>query len=134
MFVNFSQVNSSLVPLILNTATFKRSPQYHVVFDDKFATINSLPTEDSLDNQWARIFKLDRVFYLNIEYTNDGNIKTSDWPRLNDKWLDTKVCGSHILTQPPGTQPLMVDEALGGHHTMTQYNLQGELDCKMDLL
>ena len=75
MFVNFSQVNSSLVPLILNTATFKRSPQYHVVFDDKFATINLLPTEDSLDNQWARIFKLDRDFHVDIAYDSSEDSK-----------------------------------------------------------
>ncbi|KAL7524937.1 hypothetical protein ACHAXR_002552, partial [Thalassiosira sp. AJA248-18] len=49
MFVGFSQVHSSLVPLVLNVKTGKISPQYHVVFDDKFATVNSLPTEDSIE-------------------------------------------------------------------------------------
>ena len=85
-----------------------------MVFDDKFATVNLLPTEDSLENQWARIFKLDREFYLDVEYHDGGNIKTSDWSRLNDEWLDLKACGRHILVQPPGTQPLLVYDTLGG--------------------
>ena len=59
-----------------------------MVFDDQVATVNSLPTKDSLDNQRARIFKLGREFYLDLEYDNDGNIKTSDWPQLNGEWLD----------------------------------------------
>ena len=101
MFVGFSQVHSSLVPLVLNVTTGKISPQYHVVFNDKFATVNSLPTEDSLKNQWARIFKLGGEFYLDIEYNDDGNIKTSDWPRLNDEWLNpNSQQGKSVLTFP----------------------------------
>ena len=59
MFVGFSDAHSSLVHLVLNVATGKISPQCHVVFDDKFAAVCSLPTKDSIDNQWAQIFKLD---------------------------------------------------------------------------
>ncbi len=61
MFMGLSQVHLSLVALVLNTSTGKISPQYHLVFDDKFATVNSLPTEDSIDTQWKQIFKLRRV-------------------------------------------------------------------------
>ena len=57
--------------------------------------------EDSLDGQWACIFKLDREFYLDLEYNNDGNIKTSYWPRLNDEWLDpNSQQGKRILARP----------------------------------
>ena len=51
MFLGFSQVHSLLVALVLNVSTGKISAQYHVVFDDKFSTVNSLPTEDNLKNQ-----------------------------------------------------------------------------------
>jgi len=43
MFLGFSPHHSSLVPLILNVTTGRISPQYHVVFDDKFETVPSLP-------------------------------------------------------------------------------------------
>ena len=56
MFMSFSLVYSLLVPLVLNIATGQISPQYHVVFDDQFSTVNSLPTEDSLEEQWSNIF------------------------------------------------------------------------------
>ena len=100
MFMGFSQVHSSLVALVLNTSTGKISPQYHVVFDDKFATVNSLPTEDSIDTQWKRIFKLRREFYLDIEYDSDGNIITSDWPKLDQEWLDPNDRERNILARP----------------------------------
>ena len=104
MFVGFSNAHSSLVPLVLNVVTGKISPQYHVVFDDKFSTVHSLPTEDSLDDQWARIFKLDREFYLDIEYNGNGEIETSDWPELNSEWLNPRTRGRHILSRKPTTQ------------------------------
>ena len=37
--------------------TEKISPWYHAVFDEKFLTVNLLPSEDSLEDQRARIFK-----------------------------------------------------------------------------
>ena len=51
MFVGFSPVHSSLVLLVLNVWTGKISPQYHIVFNDKFSTVNSLPSNKSLDAQ-----------------------------------------------------------------------------------
>ena len=42
LFLGFSDVHSSQVPLVLNTETGKISPQFHVIFDDKFATVHFL--------------------------------------------------------------------------------------------
>ena len=103
MFMGFSHAHSSLVALVLNVTTGKISPQYHVVFDDKFATVNSLPTEDSISDEWAKIFKLEREFYLDVTYGADGNIVTSDWPPLADEWLQPEGRGRHVL-QRPATQ------------------------------
>ena len=74
MFVGFSPVHSSLVPLVLNVRTGKISPQYHVVFDDKFSTVNSLPSNECLNEQWARIFKLGKECYLDLEYDGGGGV------------------------------------------------------------
>jgi hypothetical protein len=41
----FSNLHSSLIPLVLNVAIGHKSPQFHVIFDNKFETVNSLPLE-----------------------------------------------------------------------------------------
>ena len=66
IFMGFLQVHSSLVPLVLNVSTGKISPQYqyHVVFDDEFSTVNSLPTEDSLDKNGRASSSLIKNFIL----------------------------------------------------------------------
>ena len=58
MSLGFSTVHSSLVPLVLNTCTGRISPQYHVIFDDKFETVESLPTAMSPDTIWLDILQL----------------------------------------------------------------------------
>ena len=65
-----------------------------------FATVNSLPSEDSLEDQWAHIFKLDREFYLDLEFDDDGNIDSSHWPDLEDNWLDPHARARYILPRP----------------------------------
>ena len=91
VFVGFLEVHSSLVTLMLNTKTGKISPQYHVVFDDKFSTVNSLLSNESLNEQWYRIFKLDRQFYLDFEYDEKGCFKTSHFPTLDSSESAVKV-------------------------------------------
>ena len=44
------------------------SPQFHVIFDDKFETVNSLPADQPLDKQWAEILTLGRECFLDINY------------------------------------------------------------------
>ena len=57
MFVGFSSDHSSLVPLVLNLETGNISPQYHVIFDDKFETVPSLcPSTTEIDNTFAKLF------------------------------------------------------------------------------
>ena len=126
MFVGFSQVHSLLVPLVLNVNTGAISPQYHVVFDDKFSTVNSLPTEDSTDDEWARIFKLDREFYLDIEYDEDGNLTRSEWPHLSTELQDPTANSTVTVLARP------VDTAPGGSSSDKAIQAPGGLVIKMD--
>ena len=48
MFVGFSYIHSSNVPLVLNLQTGHISPQYHVVFEDSFSTVPSRSDSDAL--------------------------------------------------------------------------------------
>jgi hypothetical protein len=72
MFVGFSPLHSSLVPLVLNILTGKISPQYHVVFDDKFETVPSLPLGESLRQQWNHILTFPRECYLDVDVDQNG--------------------------------------------------------------
>ena len=58
---------------MLNTDTGKISPQFHVIFDDKFATVHSLPPDQPLAEQWADIFRLGRECFLDIDYDDNDN-------------------------------------------------------------
>lgn len=58
MYVGMSQYHASSVPLVLNLDTGRITPQYHVVFDDWFATIGSDPDKLPLigSNEWQHLF------------------------------------------------------------------------------
>jgi hypothetical protein len=68
LFLGFSDLHSSQVPLVLNVTTGYIYPQFHVIFDDKFETVNSLPADQPLDKQWADILTLGRECFLGIDY------------------------------------------------------------------
>jgi hypothetical protein len=58
LFLGFLEWHSSQVPLILNVTTGKISPQYHVIFDDKFEIVHSLSNDNSVEQQWQNVLKL----------------------------------------------------------------------------
>jgi hypothetical protein len=51
LFLGFSDLHSSQVPLVMNIETGKISPQSHEILDGKFETVNSLPPDQPLDKQ-----------------------------------------------------------------------------------
>jgi hypothetical protein len=56
IFFGFSKLHSSQVPIVMNADTGKISPQFHVIFDDKFETVVSIASDKSLSEQWRSIF------------------------------------------------------------------------------
>jgi hypothetical protein len=73
LFLGFSDVHSSQVPMVLNVATGKVSPQFHVIVDDKFETVHSLPTDEPITKQWAEILQLERECYMDINFDEHDN-------------------------------------------------------------
>lgn len=55
MFVGFSSIHSSDVPLVLNLQTGHISPQFHVVFDNDFTTVSSLGVTDEVPDFWQQL-------------------------------------------------------------------------------
>ena len=58
VFLGFSSLHSSQVPLVMNMESGKISPQFHVIFDDKFETVLPLTPEESIGDQWKLILCL----------------------------------------------------------------------------
>jgi hypothetical protein len=83
MFVGFSTEHSSLVPLVLNLRTGSISPQYHVIFDDKFETVPSLNISvTNIDNTFAELYNTNSDFYLDPVEEDDHVII----PSLEAEW------------------------------------------------
>ncbi len=75
LFLGFSDLHSSLLPLVLNIDMGQISPQFHVIFGNKFKTVTSLAIGEPLDKQWADIFWLGRECFLDVNYdVNDQPI------------------------------------------------------------
>jgi hypothetical protein len=75
------EVHSSQIPLILNVETKKISPQFHVIFDDNFHTVNLLPRDTNIDKQWKDILRLERECFAEMDYDEHGEPKL---PLLSD--------------------------------------------------
>ena len=44
-----------------------------MIFDDKFATVHSLPRDQPLAAQWENIFRLGRKCFLDMDYDDNDN-------------------------------------------------------------
>jgi hypothetical protein len=119
MFVGFSPHHSSLVPLILNISTGKITPQYHVVFDDKFQTVVSLPPGTTLRDEWLNILAFGNDCFLDIDTPDDiapgGSALRPLPPEFRD-WLSssleqlTPTLPQHSIEASPPRTPRIVAE------------------------
>ena len=80
VFVGLSMIHSSEVPLVLNLSTGSITPQYHVVFDDRFSTVESISSQETPPTHWEEIC-LENTMYLPIDGTPAMPVD------LNDDWL-----------------------------------------------
>ena len=79
--LGWSPLHASTVPLILNLTTGSVSPQFHVVFDDWFSTVdsNEMSTEDDIvGEQWNQLLSESR-FHVLFDEDDPGE--------LDDEWL-----------------------------------------------
>ena len=74
VYVGMSSKHASSAPLCLNLETGAIGPQYHVIFDDDFATVSSDPANlpDFGSPQWTQLFG-DSVY----QYVVDDDVALS---------------------------------------------------------
>ena len=81
VYMGTSPRHSSSVPLVLNVGTGSITPQFHVVFDDWFATVSATSEEapDFTSDDWYKMFGDSRFQYiLDSEEAYDDTISQSD--------------------------------------------------------
>lgn len=131
MFVGFSTDHSSLVPLVLNTRTGNISPQYHVIFDDRFETVASSQDHTSIDNVFASLFESSREYYLEVDNESDSDtpLELDPAPSLSSDWIPASS-----LTVPEGDSaapPTQVSE--GAPHQVSEGASESSANNKFNL-
>ena len=121
IFLGFSAHHSSDVPLVLNISTGHISPQYHVVFDDSFSTVNSHAKEEDPPSFWNEI-SLDSHLY--DSYVHRIPLDSDSSIQLHDEWLtppeleerrrsverQAKIRGTFNMTSLPSSKKSVITQ------------------------
>jgi hypothetical protein len=87
-FVDFSDKHSSLVANVRHSSTNFISPQFHVVFDDLFKTVNRTGVDEPATKSiYQDLFQLNKELYAEEELDKAGNIIYQP-PPLHEVWLN----------------------------------------------
>lgn len=82
VFMGFSHLHSSDVPLVLNLQTGSITPQFHVVFDDYFSTVSSIEREADPPDHWSELCLENSIFIstdLDQDAPNHSLFLDDDW-------------------------------------------------------
>ena len=82
-FLGFSKDHSSKIGMFRNLQTGSISPQFHVVFDELFTTVNSVEEDD---NTWIELFISDREYYGPDEDEEEPD-NDDMFPDIDPEWL-----------------------------------------------
>ena len=100
MYLGHSPVHAGSVALVLNLTTGHVSPQFHVVFDDEFSTVENLRNGSEPVN-WKNLFEssremaTDEKYELAQQWNTSRNLKTSDKTSgIHDPTMSTTVGSS----------------------------------------
>ena len=87
-YLGFSAEHSSLVAVVRHLSTGHVSPQWHVVFDDKFESVFSSGciSDSDFDKVVSILYDETRDWYLEPELDSDGDL-TYDLPPLDEVYL-----------------------------------------------
>jgi hypothetical protein len=108
VFMGFSYLHSSEVPLILNLQTGSITPQYHVVFDDYFSTVTSVEREEEPPEHWAELC-LENTTYIPTELETTADTDRTGTLFLDDDWLtpDEREWATRVMTRKDAVRASM---------------------------
>jgi hypothetical protein len=117
VYMGLSHKHASSVPLVLNTATGSITPQFHVVFDDWFATVttDSGDGPDFLSPDWNKMFGDSRFQYvLDSEEAESENQDYGSFDHDRAALREQLVSDAQATLQP--AQPLNSNSPPSKHH------------------
>jgi hypothetical protein len=85
IFLGFSDKHHSTVALVLNPETGVVSPQYHVVFDERFSTVLS-EGEEFDHSDWEKLFDIGHERYLDVHPDDEDSDAPIILPPDVDMW------------------------------------------------
>ena len=96
VYLGHSPYHAGSVALVLNLTTGHVSPQYHIVFDDNFSTVENLrlptvPTNWTELNIHQREEATDESFQLSKEWSRDDSSDDAQVAPNNIDWLTTEL-------------------------------------------
>ncbi len=87
-FVGFLDKHSSMVANVRHLTTGYISPQFHVIFDNLFETVNCTSVDDRVVESICNgLFQRNQELYAEDELNEAGNIIYQP-PPLHEVWLD----------------------------------------------
>ena len=110
VFLGFSEKHHSTVALVLNPETGSVTPQYHVIFDERFSSVIRDDSEFS-DDEWLDLFN---VGYENYEYDDSTDEPAPAWDLPDD--VDLRGPSSTA----PTVSPSALSPATSSQTTSTQ--------------
>jgi hypothetical protein len=120
VFLGFLTLHSSQVPIVMNVDTGKISPQFHVIFDDKFETVMSMTSEDSIGDQWKSIFCLKGECFEDVDYDEAGN---AILPSLTSIFQQNDLVNDIVLTSPWTLAPKKFTSPVAPHPLCSDSNV-----------
>lgn len=102
VYLGHSPYHAGSIALILNLTTGHVSPQYHVVFDDDFTTIENLrlgtvPTNWTELNLHQREEATNQNFQLSKEWLQDDSSDNARAASKNIDWLAAELSKPHFI-------------------------------------
>ena len=87
MFVGMSPLHSTLVGYVLNLQTKSISPQFHVVYDELFTSVDYVEINERPPN-WEHLTETKAEFLLEDYYFENDLAEQSIDIHLANEWLD----------------------------------------------
>ena len=122
VYMGISNLHASSVPLVLNTSTGAITPQFHIVFDDWFATVTSQVEElpDFSSKEWYKMFGESIYQYRDDDDEEGEETNISDMidtlkndllkQRIGDR-QDVLLPSKQLNVEEPDSKPSSKDKA-----------------------
>jgi hypothetical protein len=101
------------VPLVYSTTTGLVSPQYHVVFDDKFTTVKCLHT-NQLPSNWPILFNTSSTFYVDEDFTKTNFYHQDSFQDFTQP--SSNPSSLHFQGESPNITPAHDQSPPSSHH------------------